>query len=384
VVAKGWGATHWHAGCIDVLGYYPLDSGAPLDAPAGGLAQLLADHPDHPYATAGQKTLGAALDALQTLCAAANYPLHGSLESNWLLPTAVGTARPTCLAPEMMIAGDLRQDDAMLIVGFERFSDFQANIIAANLAQRGIKATHATVRLPSMATRRFVNGMRLAAACDEEAFLFELADAVLPHVAGARRVGFPAVLGLQSPLRAKEQLEALLGRPVFEIPGLPPSIPGIRLQRILTRAIKQAGGQVYEGMEAVGAQVEDGRATAILTEAAARSRAQRAGTFVLATGGLLGGGINTNFAGEAREQVFGLPVTAPDSRLDWFEEAFMSRDGHPIYRAGIAVDDGFRPRGAIPSNVLVAGTTLAFCEPIRERSFDGIALATGYAVGQRV
>ena len=385
VVAKGWGATHWHAGCIDVLGYYPLDAAAPLDSPAGGLPQLLADHPEHPYATAGQDALAAALADLQALCAAAGYPLHGSLDENWLLPTAVGTARPTCLAPEMMIAGDLRRPDPLLIVGFERFSDFQPNLVAANLTQRGLTATHATVRLPSMAERAFVNGMRLAAACDDESFLFELADAVLPHVAGARRIGFPAVLGLQAPLRAKERLEELLGRPIFEIPGLPPSIPGIRLQRILVRAIKQAGGQVYEGMEAIGAEIRDGQVQAIFTEAAARPRTQRAGTYVLATGGLLGGGITTSFEGEARELVFGLPVTAPPSRLDWFEEAFLSRDGHAVYRAGIAVDEEFRPRGAsVPANVRVAGNTLAHCEPIRERSFDGIALATGYAVGRRV
>ncbi|PWH19821.1 MAG: glycerol-3-phosphate dehydrogenase subunit GlpB, partial [Ardenticatenia bacterium] len=29
VVAKGWGTTYWHAGCIDVLGYYPVDRQIP-------------------------------------------------------------------------------------------------------------------------------------------------------------------------------------------------------------------------------------------------------------------------------------------------------------------------------------------------------------------
>ena len=26
LLTKGWGATHWHAGCVDVLGYWPLDN----------------------------------------------------------------------------------------------------------------------------------------------------------------------------------------------------------------------------------------------------------------------------------------------------------------------------------------------------------------------
>ena len=34
LVSKGWGVTHWHSGCIDVLGYYPVDDPEPVASPS--------------------------------------------------------------------------------------------------------------------------------------------------------------------------------------------------------------------------------------------------------------------------------------------------------------------------------------------------------------
>ena len=57
-------------------------------------------------------------------------------------------------------------------------------------------------------------------------------------------------------------------------------------------------------------------------------------------------------------------------------------DDHPKGRAGVAGDPELRPvdpgGGRLFENVLVAGATLAGAEPWREKSGDGISLATGY------
>ena len=55
VIAKGWGATHWLSGCIDVLGYYPLDNPEAVRSPARAIDQLIAAQPDHPYARIGKR-----------------------------------------------------------------------------------------------------------------------------------------------------------------------------------------------------------------------------------------------------------------------------------------------------------------------------------------
>ena len=385
LIAKGWGATHWHAGCVDVLGYYQQQLVA---SPAATIGQLMADQPQHPYALTGIETLVEALAALQTLCVEARYPLYGSLEKKWLLPTAVGTARPTCLAPETMIAGDLSQDSPMLIVGFEQFGDFYAQIVADNLAAQGIPARGVMLDLPTLASRRVLTGVILAQLLEQADFRNEVARSVKPHLDEAERIGFPAVLGLQQAMAVKADLEGQLERPIFEIPILPPSVPGMRLHQILRQAIERHGGRVQEGMLAVGAEMEKERIMAVHTEAAARQRSHRFDHYVLATGGLLGGGLITNFEGEVREVIFNLPVAAPSSRLDWFQRDFVTKTGHPIYQAGLLVDDNLQPVAEngrpLYNNLYAAGSTLAHCDVILERSLEGVTLASAYRVGKSI
>ena len=57
-------------------------------------------------------------------------------------------------------------------------------------------------------------------------------------------------------------------------------------------------------------------------------------------------------------------------------------DDHPMARAGVAVGPDLRPEGH--ENVLVAGATLAGAEPWREKSGDGISLATGHRAAELV
>lgn len=388
VVAKGWGATHWLSGCIDIVGYYPVDHSESVANPADVVATMIADNPQHPYALVGKSGLAAMLDELKSLCDAAGYPLHGTLERNWLLPSGVGTFRPTCLAPETMIAGDLSHNTPMLIVGFKQLMDFFPNVVADNLSKQGIPATHTMVDLPAVRKRKFTNPVILARMLEDVAVRSELVAQLKSQIGSAERIGFPAVLGFGEALAVKEDLERRLKKPIFEIPSLTPSVPGMRLHLILTEAIAAAGGRIENGMEAIGMKQEAGRVTAVYTATSARPHPHRAQTYVLATGGLLGGGITANSDGELREVVFDLPLSAPEKRVDWFHRDFLDNRGHPIYQSGLTVNEQFQPVNGdaqpVYSNVYAAGTTLAHCEVIRERSFEGVALATGYTVAQKL
>jgi glycerol-3-phosphate dehydrogenase subunit B len=388
VIAKGWGTTHWHTGCVDVLGYYPLDSETAVASPREGIGRLIADNPQHPYALAGLETLEAALSAFQALCAAAGYPLHGSLDNNFMLPTAVGALRPTCLIPETMLAGDTANKDPMLLVGFKRLPDFFANVVAENLTAQGIPAADLTLTPRLLEKERVMNSVLMARHFERPEFRAEIVKEVKKHLGKAKRVGFPAVLGHspEAALAVKQDLERQIGCPVFEIPTAPPSVPGIRLHTIFMAAIRQAGGRVYDGMEALRAESEGGRVTAVYTESAARERPHRAQNYLLATGGILGGGITTDHLGETREVVFNLPLNAPQGREEWFKRRFLDAEGHPIYQSGVEVNGRFQPINGAPDpiyqNLFAAGGTLAHCEPIRERSLEGVALATGFKAAE--
>jgi len=388
IITKGWGSTHWASGCIDVLGYHV---GERVENPKESIQLLIAENPQHPYALIGLEKLDGALTAFQALCKASGYPLHGSLEQNWLLPSSVGALRPTCLAPETMIAGDLRSKDPMVIIGFQGYHDFFPHYVAANLEAQGYATRAVIIDPPSLRSRNRLDTMILARLFDREDIRAEVADEIKLHLQDSERVGLPAVMGLKNPLEALRDLESRLGCSIFEMPGLPPSVPGMRLHNILVNTIQKAGGRVENGMEVISfsAEKEAGsdRISTVWTESAARRTPHTAHHFILATGGFLGNGIKARHSGYAHDVIFNLPLQGTPPPGEWFQRNFFHEDGHPIFKAGIPVDTDFSPidqdRNPIYDNLAVIGTALAHVDAVRERSLEGIALVSGYLAGNR-
>jgi glycerol-3-phosphate dehydrogenase subunit B len=357
LVAKGQGATHWTGGTIDVWG------GA--DNPRAALAELIAQKTDHPYARAGVEGVAAALDRFRALMEAARYPYVGSFERNVLLPTALGALRPAALLPATMAAGDTRLGGGdragppLLIAGFRELRDFFPPLAAANLSAQGITAHSAYLKLPPVGRKLDFNTRTFAQLFDDPTFCQDVGRQLRELKGDATRIGLPAVLGLRDPLGVVADLQRLSGAQVFEIPTLPPSVPGMRLFAIFQEAIAKAGGRIQLGSAVVRGEGAGGRLTAVYTEAAAREQEHRARAFLLATGGVAGGGIRTDHTGAVWEAALDLPLRAPNGRGEWFAPRFLAEGGHPIYRAGVAVDQQLRPLDGdgrlVYQNVVVAG-----------------------------
>jgi glycerol-3-phosphate dehydrogenase subunit B len=134
--------------------------------------------------------------------------------------------------------------------------------------------------------------------------------------------------------------------------------------------------------------IGDGSIEAVLTEAAAGSILHASREFILATGGFLGGGIEVPHSGYAHDTAFNLPIQNMPSRGELFERSFLASEGQPIFHVGIAIDGEFRPideAGNVPhDNLSVIGSQLGFGDPIRERSREGVALGSGFVVGERM
>jgi glycerol-3-phosphate dehydrogenase subunit B len=380
LLAKGQGATHWTAGTLDVWGA----SGA--SGLRDELRALVAARPDHPYARVGLDGVEQALDRFRALMEAARYPYVGSLERNVLLPTAIGALRPAALMPATMAAGDTRLGGKVLLAGFRELRDFFPPLAAANLSAQGIAARGIYLKMPKVERKLDFYTRTLAQLFDDPAFREDVGRQLRAERGDATRIGLPAVLGLKDPLGVVADLQRLSGAQIFEIPTLPPSVPGMRLFEIFRAAITRAGGRLQVGGWVVRGQGENGRLAAVYSEAAARDQEHRANTFLLATGGLAGGGVRTDQAGAVWETALGLPLRAPDSRGQWFSPRFLAENGHPIYLAGVATDERLRPLDGdgqvIYENVTVAGAALAGSDPVRERCYSGLALATGWRAGR--
>ena len=372
VLAKGVGSTHLAPGTIDVLGYAPER----VDEPGRALADLAAARPDHPYALLGAEAVADALQWFADCVATGPLPGYryvGSLERNHLLPTAVGALRPSALVPHTMAAGDAGAGGPVCVVGTRVLRDFHASLCAANLEKAGIPARAVDIALA--VDRADENALGLARRFDDPAWRAAFAGTLASLLGGEERVALPAMLGLRDPHAAWADLEQRLGRPVFEIPTLPPSVPGMRVFATLTAALRRAGGRLVMGSEVVSADRDGGRVSAVRAHASGRDVRYVAPWIVLATGGFASGGIAVDSRWATHERVFDLPLRGvPGPGEARFVPTYLAEQ--PMARVGVAVDADLRAEGA--ENVLVAGAALPGAVPWRELSGEGIALASGY------
>ncbi len=385
VIARGLGALHWSAGTIDLLGYYPDDRHG-VDRPIDTIVGLIEDSPLHPYALATVDGLGEALKAFLTLLFELGLPYLGARRagSNLWLPSPAGAARPAFLVPEAQVAGDLGNAAPMLIVGFSGLRDFFPELIAENLRKHGHAARAEFLPYELLSDMRDRTTVQLAGELDKPERREKLAASLKKLVRPGERIGMPALLGLGEHREVVQDLARFAGSPIFEIPMLPPSVPGIRLNMALQKGLEKLGVRVDLNMNVNGFRAEGDRVLYLESETSARPLRHHADGFLLATGGILGGGIETDHRRNARECVLDLPLVLPDG--DWLAPRFFDPGGHPIFRSGVRVNERFQPVGAggnpVYRNVFAAGDLLAYADPIRERSLEGIALATGFAAGR--
>jgi glycerol-3-phosphate dehydrogenase subunit B len=137
-------------------------------------------------------------------------------------------------------------------------------------------------------------------------------------------------------------------------------------------------------VEVSGSLVENGRCLGLTAERAGTRHVYRAGSFIIATGGIFGKGVST-LPGRAFETIFRLPLPVPGTQELWSSPRLFGRAAHPFARMGVSVDGRLRAVDeggtVLFDNVFFAGRTLGGYDFASEKSGGGVALATGYAAG---
>ncbi|WP_458208985.1 glycerol-3-phosphate dehydrogenase subunit GlpB [Haladaptatus sp. NG-SE-30] len=383
------------SGLVDVLGYAG-------DGIVTNPFDTIPDLPDdHPYRRVGEAGIR---DGLALLDSVADYE-GDHTDRNALVPTFGGNVKPTARYPTHTAPGLASNARDTLLVGFETIVDFDAPMAADHLAAAGVPfETHGVTLAFPGDFRTDARITRLAHALDENERIERdragrggseragvsvsipvrtaLAERVKPHLDGAERVGFPAILGEEHPEEVRADLERRLGVDVFEVPMGPPSIPGMRLEADFHRALRDERVRTTAGNPVVDFEGDD-RISAVVVERNGARIPFHGEQIVLATGGLVGKGIDSDRGG-VREPIFDCHVPTPDDRYDWFEDRAF--DGHPFARFGVQVDDELRPLDGAGEpefeNLRAAGGVLGNCDFAAEKSGSGVSLATGVVAGR--
>ena len=191
---------------------------------------------------------------------------------------------------------------------------------------------------------------------------------------------FPAVLGEQPDNKIWYKLKNELSAQVIEVPGLPPSIPGQRLENAIMFYLRKMGLEYRRSIEVIGFEAKGDRIISLKAlDSSFEEHIIEGEQFILATGSFWGGGLIFNKK-IVKEKIFGLPVFCPPKLING---TLLNLNGQPFHSAGIEVRKDFRPLSGW-RNLYLVGSILAHTNYIAEKSGLGLALATGYKVGSLV
>jgi glycerol-3-phosphate dehydrogenase subunit B len=378
------------SGLIDVLGFLP-DSDKPVVYPYSALSDL---PEDHPYSVVGENAVREGMALFDDMTGDAYRGSHTG--KNALVATHGGTVKPTARYPKGAAAGLASKNRDTLLVGFRSLPDFDASVACEHLAAAGAPFAVDGVQVDFPGDfRADAKVTRYAKALDRNetvsAFGKErpareaLAEAVRPHLDGAERVGFPALLGDAHADEVRADLASELGAAVYEIPMGPPSLPGLRLEDLLFDAMDEAGVRISSGNPVVDYTPVEGenRVKSVTVDRNNQRVPLHADEFVLATGGLVGKGI-TSDRESVSEPVFDLHVPHPEDRYDWWDQQAFG--DHAFAAFGVVPDEQLRPTDPDGrpefDNLRAAGGVVGGADFAGEKSGSGVSLATGYLAGR--
>jgi glycerol-3-phosphate dehydrogenase subunit B len=261
------------------------------------------------------------------------------------------------------------------IVRFDGHRDLPAGLLLAALRDAGVDAQPVTVPSPSANC----DNLGIARGFDRQADpagWFASIAAQIP--AGTGVALFPAVLGLDRHETIVAAAASALGATVLEVPTLPPSVPGMRWTRRLESELADSGCLFRRGVRIVAADRDGDRIRAVVDE---NGRRIETAAVVLATGGVLMGGLDVDADGRIRETALGLDVAQANPLAAGSPTEVLAA----LHGAGIETDSSLRPcRNGAASwcNVFVTGRGLAHWHPAEEISAEGVSIVTGWLAAQ--
>lgn len=371
------------SGLIDVLGYVP-ESDEPLADPYEAIDEL----PEtHPYRKVGAAAIREGLSLFDDAVEDRYAGEHA--ETNALLPTHAGAVKPTARYPTSTAPGLASDDRDMLLVGVDSVTAFDAPMAAEHLEAVGVPfdVRGVTVEFPKSFREdadltRYARALDRNEPIDSTTVRAELASRIAEHREDEPRVGIPAILGDTHHQSVLNELQDRLGADVFEVPTGSPSLPGLRLEDALYTAAEDAGVRLTAGYPIVDYEGENGTVERVIMDRLGSEVAYEADQYVLATGGLVSGGIESDRDG-VEEPIFDLPVEYPEDRYDWFEDDVWG--DHSYTKFGVTVDEDLRPVDADGTiqfdNLRAAGSVIGGYDFPTEKSGSGVSLATGYVAG---
>jgi glycerol-3-phosphate dehydrogenase, anaerobic, B subunit len=300
----------------------------------------------------------------------------------------MGTLKPTWLTFSDFTPLSSANDTAgkkILVVNMAGFLDFNTKFVADSFEKYGAECRISSINLPELERLRIspteMRSTNIARVLENEKTLEALILELTGKISGFDIVALPAVFGLSSAASVKKLKESL-DIPVWLIPTMPPSVPGIRAQQQLRRSFEELGGVYMLGDTVVKADFSGNKVQAVYSVNHG-DISFVAENFVLASGSYFSNGLVAQ-PDSVIEPVFGSDVDFTPGRDSWYDKAFFNKQNYMTF--GVATDDKLRIKikGDAQRNLFAIGSVLSGSNTIHEGCGAGISMLTALYVADNL
>ncbi len=386
IISSGQSALHFSSGSFDLLNFLP--EGTPVHKPLEKIDKLTELNPLHPYSKMGVENFKKYAIQVPSCFEKLDIFTKGSAEKNHFRITPMGNLKPTWLTlDEYAISPDsgTLPWKKVAIFNAEGFMDFYPRSVADEFSRLGTESEITIFSLPALQLlRRNPTEMRAAnitRVLDKPENFKDLVTILQKGSRNAEVVLLPAFLGFGDNQLTKRLTEAV-GKPVFILPTVPPSVQGMRTQEQLYKYFKRQGGVYMMGDMVMKAECQDDRVKTIYTYNHG-DIGFHADEFVLATGSYFSQGLIAT-RDKVYEPIFNLDVNYDADRDNWYNENMFEKQNYMSF--GVKTDNAFRAlkEGKPFQNLYVAGAVLEGFNPIKEGSGSGVSLLTSLFIADNI
>lgn len=400
VLSYGQGALTVAGGIIDLFGYDT--EGKLVTDPLAHIATL---KKPHPYALLGAERVAEALTAFKELTSEQGYLYLGDGHCNQKVPTAIGSFKPSCLIPPSIESSALFERNKLIVVGFPLLKDYYPKLIAKNLRhyfgdKKEVSTVEVNLNWPTGREYRDVSALDIARELETPLgrlnFITQLKGKCGPDCA----LVIPPILGERPELSAgiQKELERELNTKLVEVSTIPPSVTGLRLDKLLRQACLKLGVTIVEKAHVIGftsaldasgdyIRKPESKAKAakicktLVTGGYGANHEYNVDAVIVATGGAFSGGLVTQM-GRMYEPIFGLEIPVPADQQEWSHQYLFCGKPQPFAAYGVAVNENLQPVDptgeVLLSNVQFIGRSLQGYDFCFEKSGNGVAITTAY------
>ena len=383
IISTGQSALHFSSGAFDFLNKLP--DGTRVMHPLDAIKRLGGNHP---YRKIGEEKIREYVADVQDWFGKSGIVLHGDVEKNHYCLSPIGIIKSAWLSFddfEPLETADAFPYKRVAVANFAGFIDFYPRFIADALAEKGVEYRIEILNIPAVEKLRTnpteMRSANIARVFDSEAQLENVLTLINDLSEEVDAVILPAVFGLSS-VYPLEYIRKYSEKPVFFISPVPPSVPGIRVQKRLQERFVELGGTFFLG-DTVEKAFFDGDTVIGITTNNHADIQFYAEQYVLASGSFFSKGIISR-SNEIYEPVLNADVEYDSQRDNWFCKNVF--DVQPYMSYGVKTDTGFHPlRDGVPvRNMFAIGSVLSGYNPLEEGCGSGVAILTALHVANTI